>query len=623
VQGSQQFFLEYDQLPDYENDTGSTPFINPGSTHLLLPEGYTQDNLNSYLLPFDQETERKRLGVGVKLHLKSRWELTGKVSKETKEGTDWIGAAMGPTTPDNIFKFTNGALLPEPIDYETNKIDARLSYHGQKTQLEFAYNGSLFYNQDTSLRWTDPLTDPNPKAGPDVYRPGQISLEPDNQMHQLSALLGHQLSPTNRITALLSASQLTQDQQFLPYSVYDTVDSLPKQSLDGEVWLYRGKFKLTSQPMNKLRLSGQYSYDERDNRTDSTAYTYILADGVPGEDVINPRANDPLSYRRQKIDLSANYRINSMMSLLGGYEYHHIHRDHDDNQRKTTRENTFSAKFKVRPVAEFNVDLYGEIGRRNGSTYRTRAFENPKLRVPYLADMDREMLGVRFNYMPIDRLSLGLTTEYQQEDYTESELGLREADQTSALLNANYQFSEKINTYAFFSYERFTSNTAGENKEVEKGTFDAWEGDLKDRINSFGLGLEINEFADKWNAGVDWVYTRGRGNIDMTGFTAKVDQTTGEIISELVPIDPTEQFSDVKTNLSSIQLWTEYRHSEKISYRLSYWYEHYEVEDWADDGTVNNYYPLEADSITQYLLLGEDSPEYDQHVVGVSMKVRF
>ena len=36
-QGTVKFNIEYDQLPDYENNTGTTPFVNPGSTHLVLP----------------------------------------------------------------------------------------------------------------------------------------------------------------------------------------------------------------------------------------------------------------------------------------------------------------------------------------------------------------------------------------------------------------------------------------------------------------------------------------------------------------------------------------------------------------------------------------------------------
>lgn len=635
VQGSQQFFIEYDQIPDYENDTGSTPFVNPGSTDLALPAGYDADNLNSFLLPFDQKTERERLGLGGKFQIKSRWQLSGSISQETKEGTDWIGAAMGPSILDNIFKWTNGALLPEPIDYETNKIDAALTYNGKETQLEFAYHGSLFDNKDTSLSWTDPLDDPSNKTDDPIHRPGRISLEPDNQMHQLSAVLGQMLSPSSRLTALASVSLLTQDQDFLPYSVTDSdgtpqddtsLDALPRKSLDGEVWLYRGQLKLTSNPMRKLRLNAQYSYDERDNKTASNSYTYILADGVPGEfgiePPINPRSNDPLSYRKQKVDLTAKYRFNSKVSLRGGYQYNHQHRDHDDNQVKTTRENIVSAKLKVKPISQLNFDIYGETGNRNGSTYHTRNYEHPDLRVFYLADLDRDKVGASINYMPTDRLSFGLTGEYLKDDYIKSEIGLKESKQKSALFNFNYQITDKINTHAFYNYEEFTSNNANENLEVEKGSLDAWEADLKDSSNSFGLGLNIAELANKWDTGVDWVYTRSKGQIDMTGFRAPVDKITGVIIGDFEPIE-TQQFSDLKTSLSSLQLWTQYQYSDSIAYKLSYWYERYSTEDWAVDGTIKNYNPLENDTIEQFLFLGEERLDYDQHVVGLAVNVKF
>lgn len=622
VQGRQQFFIEYDQLPNYMNDTWSSPFTNPGSTRLNLPTGYRFSNLDSYLLPFDLETQRKRLGLGGKIHLKRRWQLSGSVSRETKEGTDWTGAAMGPSTPDNIFKFTNGALLPEPIDYETNKIDVALNYLGKKTQLEFAYHGSLFSNNDTSINWTDPLFDPNPGLDSEVYRPGSISLEPDNQMHQLSAVMGHMLSTTSRLTGLLSVSHLSQDENFLPYSVYDTVDSLPQESADAEVWLYRGQLKLTSRPMSKLRLSAQYNYDERDNKTDTYPYNYILADGVPGEAMINPRSNDPLSYRRQKIDLTANYRLNAKVGLRGGYEFNHIHRDHDDNQRETTRENTLSAKIKVKPIPVLNFDIYGEYGERDGSTYYPRDFEHEDLRVYYLADLDRTKAGLTINYMPFNRWSLGFTTEYLKDDYTESEIGLRESRQRSALLNASYQISDKISTHAYYNYQDLRSNNANENKEIEKGSYDVWEADLDDSSNSFGLGFDIDGLTDKWDVGMDWVWTDTRGSIDMTGYRARIDKKTGDLKSAFKPIE-TEQFSDAKTRLNSLELWAKYRYSDKIVYKLGYWYEQYRSEDWAIEGTINNYYPLENDTIQQFLFPGEDKLDYNQHVVGLSMIMKF
>ena len=629
VQGNQQFFIEYDQFPDYENDTASTPFINPGSTRLLLPDGYDPKNLDAFLLPFDQDTDRKRIGVGGKVFFKSRWELSGNVSHETKQGTDWIGTAMGPSIPDNIFKWTNGALLPEPVDFETDKLNATLRYNGQDTQMEFAYNGSLFYNNNDSLEWTDPLLNPactckpgSPGCPPrnecgDLVRPGRISLEPDNQMHQLTALVTHALSPINRLTALASVSRLTQDDKFLPYNADDVVDLLPQNSADAEVWLYRGQVKLASRPTRKLRLSAQYSFDERDNNTDINPYYYFIADGVRGDEVVGhpyPRSNNPLSYIRNKVDLNANYYINSTYSLQGGYQYLDVERDYNDNVRETTRENTFNGKLRIRANSELNVDLYGEIGRRNGSEYYTRLNENPKLRVFYMANVDREKTGINISFMPLDRLSFSLTTEYWNDDYTESEIGLKHSNQRSAMFDTSYRFSETVSTHVFYNYEESFINLANENLETEKGSLDVWEGDILDQIHSFGFGLSVTGLEKKWDAGFDWVYTHSRGDTDLTGYTAPVD-IDGNIIGAFTPIEE-QPLPELKTSLSSLQLWAKYRYSDKIAYKLSYWYEDYNTEDWTVDNLTN-------DSVSQYLLLGEDRLDYKQHIVGLSVNVQF
>jgi hypothetical protein len=94
------------------------------------------------------------------------------------------------------------------------------------------------------------------------------------------------------------------------------------------------------------------------------------------------------------------------------------------------------------------------------------------------------------------------------------------------------------------------------------------------------------------------------------------------ITGDFVPIE-TEQFSDLKTSLNSLQFWTQYQYSKSITYKFSYWYERYSMEDWAVDGTINNYYPLENDTIEQFLFLGEDRLDYDQHVIGLAVNVRF
>jgi MtrB/PioB family decaheme-associated outer membrane protein len=618
VQGRQEYFIEFDQLPDYENDTAWTPFRPAGSTRLYLPANFDVEHIDGFLLPFDQHTERKRLGVGARFFIKSRWEVDGSFHHETKDGTDWIGGSMGPLEPERLMEKTTGSLLPEPIDYETNKMNLALRYTSRETQMEFAYHGSLFNNHETSLTWQDPF---------DLARTGRIGLEPDNQMHQLSATLGHMLSPTSRLTALVSLARLTQDDDFLPYSTTETNYALPRDSLDGEVWVKRGMLKLTSRPLRRLRLSAQYRYDERDNKTDVNDYYYYLADGRIVNTAV-PRQNDPLSYRRHQLDLSANYRINSKMSLRGGYQYTHMHRDSNEQERETTREHTLTAKWHYRASPKWDLSLYGESTERSGSTYQSRynenyiMQENPAMRVFNLADVERTKVGTRVNYMPDDRWSLGLIAEYLNDDYTDSPLGLTEAQQPSLTLNANYLINDQLSTHAFYSYQEYKSSNAG--ADCARLTSDWWA-DLKDTTHSFGLGGKLTGLFRKWDFGADLVYTRSRGEIDMsTSITEICNPDTG------AEFDPgVQQFPDLKTSLRSLQLWGNYQYSEKIAYKLSYWYEAYNTEDWPVDGIavdsfVDTYENNAGDEVLGgQLLFGEDRLDYTQHVVGLSVNVQF
>ena len=613
VQGQQEYFIQFDQLPDYENDTGWTPYRPVGSNRLYLPANFDVEQVDNFLLPFDQHTERKRLGVGARFFIKSRWEVDGSFHHDAKDGTDWIGGAMGPLEPERLMEKTTGSLLPEPIDYETNKMNLALRYTSQETQMEFAYHGSLFNNHETSLTWQDPF---------DLTRTGRIGLEPDNQMHQLSATLGHMLSPTSRLTAMVSMARLTQDDNYLPYSTATTDYPLPRDSLDAEVWVKRGMLKLTSQPVHRLRLSAQYRYDERDNKTDIGDYYYYLADGRIVLTVA-PRQNDPLSYKRHNLALDANYRFNSKTSLRGGYKYTHMHRDSNEQERETTREHTLWAKWKYRINPKWDLDLYGENMRRSGSEYQTRTNENPGMRVFNLADVERNKVGTTVNYMPNDRLSLGLTAEYLNDDYTDSPLGLTEAQQPSVMLNASYLVNDRISAHAFYSREEYKSSNAGSD-DAAQTTPDWWAG-LKDSVDSFGLGAKFSGLFRKWDFGADLVYTRSRGEIDMSTSITEISNPDTE-----AEFDPgVQQFPDLKTSLRSLQLWGQYRYSEKISYKLSYWYEAYNTNDWtvdniAVDSFLGPYENNAGDTLTGgQLLLGEDRLDYTEHVVGVSVKVQF
>jgi len=589
-QGSHSYFIEYDELPNNDSDSARTPFQDPGSANLTLPAGFDiTQNLNTALHSFDIETDRTRLGLGASFTTRSPWTMDISYHRDSKQGTGRIGGASsgGGGPGSGLLANTNATLMPEPINYETNLVDATLHYVKDKAQFDLAYHLSLFENDDRALSWQDP------------FRPTSFNsqaLAPDNEFHRLTLSGGYLLSDKHRLTGVLSVGRMTQNERFEPYAFVPGpgAAALPRNSLDGEVWLTTAHLKLLSRPMRKLRLDAAVRYDERNSDTPVDTYEFV-GRGPIGTQTVE---NNPLSYQQSQVDLGANYRINSSMSLRGGYKFKRMSRDYRNEERKRTDENTLSAKWKLQAHATVDLALHAEAGRRDGSNYRAPVGENPALRKYYLADRDRARVGASVDYLPSETLSISAAADYTRDDYDNSDIGLTEATQPSYRLDLAYHPRENTSTYAYYSHENIRSEQAGS----EAGTTSPdWRADFDDAVDSFGVGARISEIRGKWDIGADLVYTTANGDIDM---------------KNLVPGGAVTPYPDLKTTLTSLKLWTLYRVRKDVAFRVSYWYEDYEADNWALDD-------LQVDSVPNLLLLGEDTQDYDAHVVTLSTIFQF
>ena len=478
-------------------------------------------------------------------------------------------------------------MLPEPIDYQTNLLDMSLHYAEDDAQFDIAYHLSLFSNDNSSLAWQDPFSPADS---------GSQSLAPDNRFHRLSITGGYTLPYNSRLTGMFSIGRMSQDENFQPYTVNSATGSaaLPRNSLDAEVGLTTAQLKIVSSPLRRLRLTAAYRYDDRDNKTPVNTYNYVVADSLVSRSVINR----PLSYTRNKINLTANYRISPAMSLRGGYRYNDMSRDYTNAGHNETEANTVFAKWKIRPHTKLGMTLYAEREDRNGGDGQLTAGENPALRTYYLADRDRTRLGTTVDYMPTDRLSFAASVDYNKDNYPDTVIGLTRSKTPSYTLDVSYQPRNNVTTHAFYTHEDIETTQAGS----ETGTASPdWEAEFDDTANTVGIGATITGIRKKWDAGADLVYTRARGKIN---------------IKDVLPPNSGSRYPDLETTLASVKLWTLYRYRRNLAFKFSYWYQDFDADNWAVDN-------LQEDSINKLLLLGEDSQDYDVHVVGVSFVYKF
>jgi MtrB/PioB family decaheme-associated outer membrane protein len=583
-QGKYKLFLKYDELPHFISDTAQTPYLGTGGNSLTLPPGFAAPTtalmpLAGTLHGVDLDTQRKRLGIGGSWMPIRDWEYSVNFRHETKEGTK---RTAGPF-------FVNSAQLVEPVDYETNQIDASASYTGNKWQAKVAYYGSTFRNSNDFLTWQNPFTllPGNPTAG-------QLALPPDNQFHQILASAGYQFNDRTRAVADIAYGRMTQNDAFLAPTLNPALvaPALPRTTLDATAKTINGNLKLTSSVTDLLRLNAVYSHNERDNQTPQSAYSWVSTDMF----LATPRTNLPYSFRQDKVKLSGEYRVFATTKASVGYDF-------DSNTRTfqevdTTREKTIWAAVTSRAVENLDVTLKLSHGERNNSGFHTVPVitppENPLLRRYNLADRKRDSAALRGDFAATENINIGFGASASRDDYSNSTIGLTRGSEYSVNGDVAVRVSEKTTLHFFANRDRIESTQAGSQAFATPD----WIGENTDTITFVGVGLRQAVIEKKLDVGADYGLLRAQSDISVNAGTSN-------------PAFPT-----ISTSIDTVKLYAIYRVKDNVSLNASFWHESYDSKNWMLNGVTPN-------TIPNVLTLGELPPGYSVNVVRVSVRYKF
>lgn len=587
--------LRYDELPHLVEDSAATPFLNTGSSQdaLALPDNWVPANstrnmttLPTSLHDVDIHTKRKTLQGGFSYLPSQHVELVGKVNRIKKEGTDAIGGAIG-----SSFGSSRASILRGPIDYETYQVDFSASYTRRRFQTQVGYYGSFFDDQQNALSWMNPFVDASA-----ANSQGRLALSPDNRFNQLYASLGYDILSHTRASAYLAVGRMTQDENFLPYSTNTNlaVSALPTNSLDGEVDTRLVDVKLSSRPLAKLRLSAQYKYNERDNNTDQNSYSYVVADTALSTSL---RTNLPYGYQQNLWKLEAGYQLPWRTELSAGFDYDRFERPLQEVDE--TRDKTLWGRLQFRPLDRLDAWVKYAHSDRSASDYQVipaiEPPQNPQMRLFYMAERDRDELSASISMLALDDLNIDLTGYYAKDDYNDTSIGLIDVDDLSYTVDLSYTPLDNITAYLFYTYERI------ESRQRNSAFFTApvWNEKSRDLFDTVGAGVKLEAIRHKLDVGADYLYSRGRGKIDVQG-------TGGD----------TDSFPDLKTRLHGFSLYADYRLRPNMSVKAGYRYEKYDSSNWSLDDVGTN-------TIPSVLSLGSPSPYYTQNLYSLSLRYQF
>ncbi len=656
VQGNYEAFIEFQQIPRNQFNDGRTPYIGAGGTNLTLPPGWDPGECNDpaplvvpgcpsaapvgssptpqemgLLIPslrgFDVETERQNFGAGGLKHLSKRWKIGVEFHHDIKEGIDTIGGSFAASGGN-----PKAIILPEPIDYETNRISFFTEYVDKLSMFRFDYEFSSFSNNKSTLRFRNPYNwrsgwDEN--AGFNQGGVGEFALEPDNLAHSFSLSAARTLGMTSRLAASLTHTRYLQDENFLPYTanpLLSVTTPLPRNSLDGEIATTILDLSYTSRLIQKLDVAARYRFEYRDNDTPLDTFIYISGDAedqpaAPGGS--NARINLPYgSGNTHKVKLDGGYRVVPSTKLSLGYQFEQKQRDVSEVDK--LREHTVSGKVSSSPFESASGWVRYAHSWRNGSGYRDAKlfldshpnsvpgdFENdPRLRKYFIADRDRDEVRAVVHYMPHPRYSVTLDGAFSLDDYDHTEIGLTEVQMTSVTLDFAVNPRDDITTNFYATYENAKFDQDG---CQWRGLFlgpqpcinsppapaESWHTEMDDRIFTFGVGAEW-QVNSKLGVGADVSFSRALTQVTTTG---------GANIT-------TEPLPDIVSHWYNLGAHASYKLKKNLEARLSYAYEHLETDDFSVDGVA-------VDTLNDVITLGEASPNYRGHIIGLALSYKF
>ncbi len=595
-QGRYGLYLSYDQLPNLLQNSARTPFL--GYNTLQLPSNWVRSAttagmsaLADSLQPLQVKNERRRLTVGGSFLPGNNWTTKLRYRRDEKNGVKSIGAAIGGSLIARFPFLTQSALIPQPTDFVTHLVDATASYKSVNALVGFGYQGSYFAQDTRSLQWTNPFTDLT-GTGADS---GRLALAPDNEFHQFYGTLGYRLGRTTRVTARVAVGRMEQDEQLLPFTTNPGLQSaLPRSSADVEVNTRNYQLKLSTRPARKLSLNASYTYNDRQNDTPQSGFDYVITDAALSAVT---RFNRNYSFTNESIDVNGSFRASRAARFSFGYKRKDV--DRTLQQIRNSVDDSYWATVSLSPHENVNVNIRYTRSERDGDEFQlepgTVPAQNPLMRKYNLADRDRTAVAGTISYTANAKLAIGLTVDYSDDEYTESQLGLTGSENLSYTADVSVTPGESTQVHVFATHQEIESTQAGSQ------SFSAPTGsaDTEDSFDTVGLTLSYEPDWQRFSVNLDYTFSESSGET--------------EIFNNNATAMP---FPKLETRLHRAELYVNFIVSNALSWRFGWLYEDYDTSDWWKDG-------VDEDTISNVLSLGEDSFSYRIHMPVVSMRYQF
>jgi MtrB/PioB family decaheme-associated outer membrane protein len=593
---------EWNQVPLFISSSTATLYKDTGNGRMVIDDavqrtiqnagsGTPQYNALKSALnganPYDLRARRDIGLFNLAYSMNQAVDLTFDVRNSNRTGYNLMSFGFG-TSPglSPVVEFNT------PTDDRTTDIKANLEFATARGLFNVGYNASWFDQHSPTVQFDNPLRVDDISGGPSS---GLTPMWPSNSSSAVTMNGSYKLGARNRASAFLSFGQWDQNQALVAPTVNTALIAvappLERPTAEAKADVTSMVYSFNSRPNNYLWLNARYRYFDYANKTPIYDTVALIGDWALGTALWE---NEPASTKRGTLDLDAQIAASRFFDVGFGYT-------REDGERtyriyEKTAEDIYRVNVDSVANAYVTVRTKYEHSRRDGSGFEEELLaevgEQPDTRHYDIANRTRDRVTVTAILTPSKFVNFNTSLGTGKDEYTETGFGLRNNDNTTWSLGADFIPTERVTfglnyaeeKYTAMQYSRTANPLSATDVTFNDPTRDWWT-DQDDKVKTFTASADFMKVLPRTDIRLGFDTSYGDATYV---YNMKPEQKVFATV-------PLTQVSPLKNNLTNGRVDVQYFVRANVAIGATYLYERYIVDDFALGAqTLNSLAPANA-----------------------------
>jgi len=523
----------------------------------------TLRNFEDQAARFDLRTLRKIGQADVMFNVDKSSDLSIRIRNTMREGNIPFGGTFG---------FNNAVELPVPVDTRITDLQTSYEWGNNTGMFRVGWDGSTFANNIDSVTWDNPL-----RFGPDLAATpsqGRMALWPGNTLMYVHGTGAVSMAARTRLTAYVALGRGRSNEDLLPFTINTAIAPVPlsRTTADAQTKTSIAQLTFASRPARAVSFNAKYRYAD----VDVTTPEFTRLGGTVAYDSSFQASAGPSEYhsvKRSTFDADAAFEVARFTSVKVGYSF--LGADYTHRLWESTSESVFRVSLDTSGNQYLMIRGVYENRKREGDTFEAEALaeagEYEGMRHYDIADRDRQRVTFIVSAFPAGKFGLTASAGVGRDEYPDSTLGLQHYDSDQYSAGFSIAPDDRYNLTASYGWERYQSlqrSRNANNAADQANPLRSWTTDYNGKVNFLETSLDIDRAIEKTSIRLSADWNRSNDTY-LYGLVAGS------------PLASPEQLPPVKNELLRGEVDVAYELTSNIRVGVAYWYDDYDVQDFA------------------------------------------